>query len=156
MAMSQAAAQVMARMVTSANRPTVLHDAFRNGHLSAADLPELIAFAWLYDDSPTSQLPESDWLSMFRAAGFFCEPSNLMEAPTRSVRLYRVSTEDRSRRMSWTDDEECAPTFGTRHQRHGQAKLYQATVQPEHVLACLRRSDEGLTVVVDPTDLNPE
>lgn len=141
-------------MQTSASRPTLLNDAFRDGRLQVADLPELLAFAWLWDDSPTSQVPESDWLSMFRAARFFTYPTPV-PAPKRAVTLYRACTEDRARRMSWTGNKALALQFGNRHDRYGVAQLYQASVSPAYVLAYLCRNDEGWTVVVDPTGLSP-
>ncbi len=146
--------QVMATIRGSASGPTVLSDAFRDGHLRASDLRELIAEAWLWDDSPTSQVPESDWLSMFRAVNFFTYPTPV-PAPNQSVTLYRACTEDRARRMSWTGNKALALQFGNRHQRYGVAHLYQSRVSQAHVLAYLCRNDEGWTVVVDPTGLSP-
>lgn len=153
-ALSATGMQVMATIQTSACRPTLLNDAFRDGQLPVADLRELIAFVWLYDDAPTSQLPESDWLSMFRAVKFFSFPTPV-PAPNHSVTLYRACTEDRARRMSWTGDRPLALEFGKRHESYGVAHLYQARVSPPDVLAFMCRNDEGWTVVVDPTGLSP-
>ena len=153
-ALSEGGMHVMARIQTSANRPTLLNDAFRDDHLLMADLQELIAFVWLYGDSPTSQLSEVDWLSMFRAVTFFSYPTPI-PAPNNPVTLYRACTEDRAKRMSWTGDREVALEFGRRHERYGVSHLYQARVSPGDVLAYLCRNDEGWTVVVDPAGLNP-
>lgn len=153
-ALSETGVQVMATIIRSASRPTVLNDAFRDGRLPVADLRELIAFVWLYDDSPTSKLPESDWLSMFGAVKFFSYPT-VVPRPNHSVTLFRACTENRARRMSWTGDRALALDFGKRHERYGVTHLYQAEVSPPDVLAYMCRNDEGWTVVVDPTSLNP-
>jgi hypothetical protein len=66
---------VLSEMSPSAQRPRVLLDAWRAGRIPAQDMPELIAFAWLHDDSPTSDISEADWLETFAATGFFSWPA---------------------------------------------------------------------------------
>jgi hypothetical protein len=57
--------RVLSDMMPSTQRPRILLDATRAGRVPVEDLPELIAFAWLHDDSPTSDITESDWLEIF-------------------------------------------------------------------------------------------
>jgi hypothetical protein len=56
--------------------------------------------------------------------------------------------------MSWTADRNMAMELGARHARYGRAWLYEATVQPEAVLAYLERRGEGWTVVINPAGLS--
>ena len=139
-------------MVSSAHRPRVLHDAFLAGIVPVQDLPELIAFAWLHDDSPTSEVTESDWLQIFATVGFFSYPGQ-HGRPMTSVTLYRATCADRLLRMSWTGSQDLAIVLGRRHARHGSVAVYKVAVEPDHVLAFLGRHDEGWTVVVPPDGL---
>lgn len=151
--LSAAGFSVWADMSPSAQRPRVLRDAFRVGRIPAGDLPELIAFAWTRDDSPTSDISETDWLEIFRHTGFFSYPPVSAGRPTSAVTLFRASTADRLRRMSWTAERHMAELLGKRHAWHGNAALYTATVLPDAILAYLERQGEGWTVVVDPAGL---
>lgn len=139
-------------MVSSAHRPRVLRDAFRAGRVPVEDLPELIAFARLHDDSPTSDVSEADWLRIFATVRFFSYPGR-RSRPTASVTLYRATSAERQRRMSWTADRDLAVVLGRRHTWHAPAALYQVTVEPDHILAFLGRPDEGWTVVTHPAGL---
>lgn len=143
----------MSEMSPSGQRPRILHSAFLDGRVPTADLPELIAFAWLYDDSPTSDLGEAEWINLYNAAGFFSYPDGRTR-PSQAVTLYRGATPDRVRRMSWAERPEVAVTLGTRHRWNGPAALYSATVVPGAVLAFLGRQGEGWTVIVNPEGLS--
>ena len=143
---------IMSAMSPSAQRPRVLYAAFQAGGIPVADLPELIAFAWLRDDMPTSDIGETGWLQMLAAAGFFSYPPGRTR-PDNVITLYRGASAERLRRMSWTDDRQVAVTLGTRHAWHGPAALYSATVMPDAVLAFLHRPGEGWTVIVNPDGL---
>jgi len=140
-------------MSGSGMRPRVLRDAFRTAMIPVDDLPELINFAWTRDDSPTSDISETDWLEIFRHTGFFSYPPVSCGRPNRAVRLYRGSTADRLRNMSWTADREMAELLSRRHARYDTTAVYRATVMPDAILAYLKRRGEGLTVVVDPAGL---
>jgi hypothetical protein len=144
---------VLAEMSPSGQRPRVLLNAFQAGRVPLADLPELIAFAWLRDDSPTSDISEAEWLQIYAASGFFSYPA-VRSRPACAVTLYRGTSADRLRRMSWADDRRVAAMLGTRHAWHMPAALYQATVMPEAILAFLGRQGEGWTVIVNPAGLD--
>jgi hypothetical protein len=141
--------RVLGDMMPSTQRPQVLLHAVREGRVPVADLPELIAFAWLRDDSPTSGVSESDWTQIFKSLGFFSYPLGGRSRPTAAVEVFRGTTADRLLRMSWADDRNVALQLGRRHAWHGPAALYSATVEPAGVLAYLGRQGEGWTVVVD-------
>jgi hypothetical protein len=143
---------VLTQMSPSAQRPRVLHSAFRAGRVPVGDLPELIAFAWLRDDSPTSDLGEAEWLEIYAAIGFFSYPEGRTR-PSEAITLYRGASADRLNRMSWTDDRQVAVMLGTRHAWYKPAALYEATVTPDAILAFLGRQGEGWTVVVNPAGL---
>jgi hypothetical protein len=95
------------------------------GRIRAGDLPEMIANTWTWDDSPTSDLSEADWLEIFRAAGFFSYPPLVarqsdgrpvpIERPSAAVTLFRGSTADRMRRMSWTSEQALILVVNLRH-----------------------------------------
>ena len=144
---------VMSEMSPSGQRPQVLHAAFQAGRVPVADLPELIAFTWLYDDSPTSNLGEAEWINLYNAAGFFSHPEGRMR-PSEAVTVYRGATPDRVRRISWAERRQVAITLGTRHRWNGPAALYSAIVVPDAILAYLGRQGEGWTVVVNPEGLS--
>src|SRR6266851_2001650 len=161
--MSEDGSTVFSEIRNSVQPPLALRDALRAGRIPAGDLPEIIADIWTWDDSPTSVLRESDWLEIFRAAGFFSYPPLVVRQPDgttvplarrgSAVTLYRGSLPDRMRRMSWTSERDLAEQLGRRHTRYGAAVLYKATVAPGAILACLERRGEGWTVVVDPAGL---
>ena len=151
--LSPAGCVVLSQMPGSGSRPRVLRDAFRAGEVPVADLPELIAFAWTRDDSPTSDISEADWLEIFRHAGFFTFPPLSAGRPDGAVTLYRASTAERARRMSWAPDRSMADLLGRRHAWHGATALYRATIAPDAILAYLERRGEGWTIVVDPAGI---
>ena len=72
--LSPAGIALLSIMSPSGQRPRLLRDAVRAAQVPDDDLPELIAFAWLCDDSPTNDITEADWLEIFAASGFFSHP----------------------------------------------------------------------------------
>jgi hypothetical protein len=112
------------------------------------DLPELIAFAWLRDDSPTSDISESDWVQIFETVGFFSYPPG-RSRPTAVIEVFRGTIAERLHRMSWAEDRNVALLLGRRQAWYGPAAIYSAAVEPSGVLAYLKRHGEGWTVVVD-------
>jgi hypothetical protein len=154
---------VFSEIRASGHPPLALHDAVGAGRIPASDLPEIIANIWTWDDSPTSDLGEADWLEIFRAAGFFSYPPLVVRQPdgtrvplarpSSTVTLYRGSLANRMPRMSWTCERDLAEQLGRRHTPYGAAILYKATVEPDAILAYLERRGEGWTVVVDPAAL---
>jgi hypothetical protein len=145
---------VMHQLSVSGERPAVLLRTIQSGTIPTGDLPELIAFAWTRDDSPTSGVSEAAWIEVFKRAGFFSYPPVSIGRPTSPVTVYRGSTADRMMRMSWTTDRTMAVELGARHTRYGHAWLYEATVRPDAVLAYLERRGEGWTVVINPAGLS--
>jgi hypothetical protein len=150
--LSEAGIAVMHQLSVSGERPAVLLRAFQS--VPPSDLPELIAFAWTRDDSPTSGVSEAAWIEVFERAGFFTYPPVSAGRPTSQVTVYRGSTAERLTRMSWTADRNMAVELGTRHTRYGRSWLYEATVRPDAVLAYLERRGEGWTVVINPAGLS--
>jgi hypothetical protein len=160
---SPAAVIVLSEIRASGQRSQALRDAIRADRIAADDLPPVIADVWLWDDSPTSDLSEADWIQAFRTAGFFSYPPLLsrspdgsqapLERPSAPVTLYRGSTADRLRRMSWAWRPDLAELLGRRHTNYGAAALHSAIVAPDAVLGCLERHGEGWTIVVDPGGL---
>jgi hypothetical protein len=143
---------VLGSMSTSGQRPRVLRDAVRTRQLQAEDLPELIAFAWLRDDSPTSDISEADWLEVLGAAGFFSYPPG-RQRPSRPITLYRGARADRKLRMSWAETHDLALLLGQRHAWFSPAAIYTGIFEPTSILAYLGRAGEGWTVVVDPAGM---
>jgi hypothetical protein len=139
-------------LLTSAEKPSLLHQAFQAGRIPAADLAKLIAFAWIRDDQPTQDTGDQPWLEMFAAAGYFSDPQP-RPRPSRPVTLYRGATAARMHGMSWAETPQVATELGIRHARHDAAALYETTAGPEAILAYLHKPGEGWTVVVDPTRL---
>jgi len=141
----------------------VLHESFTAGKIPIGDLPEIIANIWTRDDSPTSSLGEADWLEVFRRVGFFSWPPIIIRQadgaavplrPGSALTLYRGTTADRLRRMSWSADRAMAQELGRRHSPYGAASLFKSTVASDMVLAYLeRRDDGGWTIVVDAAGL---
>jgi hypothetical protein len=162
-AMSADSAAVFSEIRTTGQPSLALINAVRMGNVPASDLPEIIANIWTWDDSPTSDLGEADWVEIFRAAGFFSYPPLVVRQsdgttvplarPSSTVTLYRGSLADRMRRMSWTSERDLAEQLGRRHTPYGAAFLYKATIPPGAILAYLERRGEGWTIVVDPAGL---
>ena len=144
----------MSEMSPSRQRPRMLIDAFKAGRIPPADMPELIQFAWTYDDSPTSDLGEAAWIDLFEHVGFFTYPPVQVGRPASSTTFYRGTTADRLLRMSWAWQRDVAINAGRRHNGYGTAWLFRAAVRPDAVLAYLYRPDEGWTVVVNPAGLS--
>jgi hypothetical protein len=119
---SQGGLAAFSEISASAQPALALRDAFRACKLPGLALPEIIANVWTWDDSPTSDLSEADWLEIFRAAGFFsypplvtCRPDGIqvtLQRPSSAVTLYRGSLPDRMRRMSWTYERDLAKQLG--------------------------------------------
>src|ERR1700730_11817308 len=116
--LSEAAIAVMPQLSVSGERPAVLLRAFHSGKVLPGDLPELIAFAWTRDDSPTSSVSQAAWIEIIERAGFFTYPPVNTGRPTSPVTLYRGSTVERLTRMSWTADRNMAVELGARHTRY--------------------------------------
>jgi hypothetical protein len=152
--LSGAGITVMHRLSVSGERPTVLLRAFESGAMPSSDLPELIAFAWTRDDSPTCGVSEAKWIEVFERAGFFTYPPIGTGRPSAPVTVYRGATAERAARMSWAAERNMAVQLGARHTRYGRTWLYEATVRPDAVLAYLERRGEGWTVVVNPAGLS--
>jgi hypothetical protein len=151
--LSSAGFALYAKMFNSvpSHNPTLLYEAFTDG-IDRDDLCRLLMDAWVYSDWPEDVLDSHGWLAMFRSAGFFSLPHEFAP-PTKELTLFRAATKERSRRMSWTDNENLAKELGKRHSNYGDVVLFQTIVKPELILAYLGRNDEGWTVVVDPTGL---
>jgi hypothetical protein len=162
--MSPAGFTVFSEISTNRNPTRALRDAFRSDRIPICDLPEIIANIWTWDDSPTSDICEEDWVEIFRRVGFFSWPPLVVQQPDGTctqfrpasvLMLYRGSTADRSRRMSWALDRAVAEELGRRHTRYGSTALYKTTVAHDMVLAYLeRRDDWGWTIVIDPAGLS--
>jgi hypothetical protein len=152
--LSDAGIAVMHQLSVSGERPAVLLRTFQSGTVPSCDLPELIAFAWTRDDSPTSGVSETAWIEIFESAGFLTYPPVSIGRPASPVTLYRGSTAERLARMSWTAERKMAMELGARHARYGRTWLYEATVRPEAILAYLERRGEGWTVVINPAELS--
>lgn len=160
--MSDEAFRVSSRIRYCGNPARGLWAAVGADEIAPDDLPPIIADLWTYNDSPTADLHEEAWVEVFRAAGFFSYPPLVrtgdgppvpLERPGRAMTLYRGSTADRMRRMSWACDSDVARMLGARHARFDAAALYKAAVMPDDILAYLERRGEGWTVVVDPAGL---
>ena len=152
--LSGAGIAVMHQLSVSGERPAVLLRAFVSGTIPSSDLPELIAFAWTRDDLPASGASEATWIEVFEYAGFFSYPPVSTGRPASPLMVYRGSTAERVTRMSWILDRKMAVELRARHTRHSRAWLYEATVQPDAVLAYLERRGEGWTVVINPAGLS--
>ena len=119
--LSGAGITVMHRLSVSGERPTVLLRAFESGAMPSSDLPELIAFAWTRDDSPTCGVSEAKWIEVFERAGFFTYPPIGTGRPSAPVTVYRRATAERAARMSWAAERNMAVQLSARHTRYGAA-----------------------------------
>jgi hypothetical protein len=108
---------------------------------------------WSYDDQPMTHLDHDAWLELFRAAAPITQPTNL-PALSFPLTLYRGSTHQRRRRMSWTAECQMARQFIKRHREYGDAALYSVVVERDAVLAHLNLRRVEFEVVVDPAMLD--
>ena len=107
----------------SGERAAVLLRAFRSGTIPPGDLPELIAFAWTRDDSPTSGVSDAEWIEVFERVGFFTYPPVSTRRLASIVTIHRDSTAERASQMSWTADRAWPVELGARHARYGRTWL---------------------------------
>jgi hypothetical protein len=91
-AMPADSAAVFSEIRTTEQPSLALRNAVRMGKVPASDLPEIIANIWTWDDSPTSDLGEADWVEIFRAAGFFRIRRSWSGSPTAPRSRWRVPT----------------------------------------------------------------
>lgn len=123
--MSEEGLRLYGELATASDRPQLVASAVASRRIPSDDLPELIWFTWVHTDEPTRTLEEAVWRSIFKAAGFFSWPSD-RERPLTPITVYRGSTVDRLRRMSWAESPEVARTLGQRHAWHAPAAVYSA------------------------------
>ncbi|MGH3685951.1 MAG: hypothetical protein ACRDSM_13000 [Pseudonocardiaceae bacterium] len=130
-----------------------LYRAWRAGEISRGSLRNTLPLAWSYDDQPMTHLEQDEWLELFRAAAPIKQPTNL---PTLSfpLTLYRGSTHQRRRRMSWTTECDVARQFMNRHREYGDAGLYSVVVERDAMLAHLNPRRVEFEVVVDQAMLD--
>lgn len=139
------------RLMTTVGQPDGprrVFDAWESGLISDADLRGLLADTWLRIDEPEHTIGAAAWMTMFRAAGFISQPTNI-QAPTQTLTVYRGATEVRRLGMAWSLSIDTAGHFQLRHARFGSAFLYTAVVEPIGVMALFGNRIEQ-EVVVDP------
>lgn len=146
-------APIMPNVIGQHGGPTRLYNAWAARQIMLGSMRNTLANAWTFDDEPITHLDHDLWLGMFRAAGWLKVPTNLPDLAY-PVTIYRGSTEDRARRMSWTTNRETAVQHASRHGQHGSAWVYETVVTAEMVLAYLNTRRE-CEVIVDPAKLGP-
>jgi hypothetical protein len=152
-AISNAAATFQAEVFGRLDAPKLLHDAWVSGRIGDRDLADLIPQTWLFHDWPEMVIGASNWVAMFRAAGFLLHPTNLAR-PVGSVMLYRGATPDRARAMAWNLDRTVAEHFQRRYGGPRIANLYRTLVSQKAMLAVLSRGTEGSEIVIDPNGID--
>jgi hypothetical protein len=146
-------APVMSNVVGQLEGPGRLYHAWRACEISRGSLRNTLPLAWSYDDRPMIHLEHDEWLELFRAAAPIKQPANL-PALTFPLKLYRGSTHEWRRRMSWTTECHVARQFINRHREYGDAALYSVVVERDAVLAHLNLRRVEFEVVVDPAMLD--
>jgi hypothetical protein len=145
--------RLVAELCGRPNAIARLHAEWRAGHLTRADLRDLLPQIWTREstDSPEAAIETAECVQLFRSAGFVAIPNNI-ERPTRALTIYRGAPESHRIGMAWTQSEAIARQFrdGKRQRLRVEAFVFQATAHPEAVLGLFddRRERE---VVVDPT-----
>lgn len=147
------AAPQVPNVIGQQDGPARLYNAWTAGQISLGSLRNTLADAWTRDDEPITHLDHDLWLEMFRAAGWLKVPTNL-DNLVYPLTIYRGSTEERARRMSWTTNRAVAAEHVKRHKQHGNARVYEAVVGADAVLAYLNTGHE-CEVIVDPDKLGP-
>ncbi len=117
-----------------------------------ARLRELLPYAWA--NSQPSALSVADWRDLFRAAGFLSDDPDTL-APTETMDIYRGAWWGARRRMSWTLDAYTALQFAKRinFATGRPTHVFRTRIEPDGVLAILKRQRNEAEVVVDPMRL---
>jgi hypothetical protein len=145
----------------------LLQRACRAGGLEQNDLQELIAEIWVMLDRPAGPpghgaLTDGEWLELFTMSGFFVTPKKLPFNVSDPMRIYRASTDERCRGMSWCNYREMAERFLPKDHRRSAWRIWTAEVPRSAILAVLFRPDDSVfhlpyaaarEIVVDPTQL---
>jgi hypothetical protein len=131
--------------------PFHLLEWWEDGYLDGDDLREVIRTAWDMPEFPARYLPVSQWLAMFREAGF---TSSTAPRPTEPMTLYRGCDRGHQRGMSWTSDFDTAAWFAMRG-FNAWPTVYRAVVQPHAILAICDEPDgrNEHEVIVNPHTL---
>lgn len=116
----------------------------------------VVGSVWSMAEHPERLMPRSEWIEMFRAAGFRVD-DEIAEGPSDVITVYRGASPEGRLGMSWTTDLTTARTFargGLRGRCAGS--VWTARLSPEFALAQIggagtRGEDE---VVVDPAGLD--
>lgn len=114
------------------------------GILSTEILRATLLDVWMMAAS-TRQVPQWMWVHMFNEAGFLAECDEI-KRPDASVTLWRGSTPNGWRRLSWTADKAMGAWFAWRIPLMGYAAegaLFEAVVQPRHILAITTERGES-------------
>jgi len=133
--------------------PIKLLEAWRSGRLSREQLRDLLPPILSGSIIPASVLPEDVWLELFQETGFVghARNGNSPSKPRKPLKLFRGASSPRG--FSWTPDLETARKFVRDYDEVGvgPAKVWEATVPPEAVLAVIEHRTRGeREVVVDP------
>jgi hypothetical protein len=150
---SNAAALLEAEIIGKLDAPKLLYDAWVSGRVSDRDLADLIPHTWLRHDWPEMIIGATNWVAMFRAAGFLLRPTKVVR-PVGSVMAYRGARRDRARGMAWNMERAVAEHFQRRYGGPGIANLYRTLVPQKAMLAVLSRGTEGTEIVVDPSGID--
>jgi hypothetical protein len=164
--LSANAERLRPQLVVQPGGPNRLLAAWRSGQLLDTDLPTLIPDAWLSSDSPERVIGAEAWVELFDAAGFFVFPSTpAMLALQRmfpsdspgEMTLFRGSTVERARGMSWVPAPKVAEPFRLRAEATvgSETAVFRARVASSGVLAIIFHALDtgGVEYVVNPAVL---
>ena len=147
-------APIIATVVGTSESADRLYRAWRAREISRGSLRNTLPLVWSYDDQAMAHLGQDEWLELFRAASPIRQPID-MPALAFPLKVYRGSTHQRRRGMSWTTERHVALQFINRHRAHGESALYAVVIGNDAVLAHLNLRRVEFEVVVDP-EMLPE
>jgi hypothetical protein len=156
--------------LTPSTTAAVIHRIEHDDHTVAADLSRMLArgelrhevavecvpHAWRWNNRPLADLPQQQWIQLFRFAGYTHDHAPAARPSGRAVRLWRGGAS--AKRLSWTSDRNLARGFAIRTPASnvgvlGEPTLWVALVDPARLLAYFSNEKE---YIIDPLGVAAE
>jgi hypothetical protein len=157
---------------TPSTTAAVIHRIEHDDHTVAADLSRMLArgelrheaavecvpHAWRWNNRPLADLPQQQWIQLFRFAGYTHDYAPAARPTGRAVRLWRGGAS--AELLSWTSDRKLARGFAIRNAGldsnvgvFGEPTLWVALVDPARLLGYFSSEKE---YIIDPLGVAAE
>ncbi|MDN6707405.1 hypothetical protein [Corynebacterium glyciniphilum] len=132
------------------NRQRMILDEVSEGRLSGRELGMILYPIWIYQNHRDPQMTPEEWVWLYRKAGYL-DLVNFDSTIDDPLTLYRGAHRDFRSGLAWTTSRYYAEAYARQHDANGV--LYEATVNPDRLLAHYSESRFGDEYVVDTQGL---